>query len=237
MPKSAKIQTSLVITIVASLFLGAVGYAAATRLMDYKKVVNETPNIDAPISTPTLVNKTPTTPPTTDETANWKTFENEDFTVNHPSDWKTDDRVSNGYERIKIYKGEYQIEFLLNPGPTGGASCYYTDSAEYKKEGAYKNGQGVVLCDGGGKFKQINANNETFRRVVLPLKDDVIYKNNMYWPINAKSKGELTNSYNMLFFKEGEHAALNITYVSPLKFDQKIIDQMDEILATFRSLN
>ena len=43
MQKAAKIQTSLVITIVASLFLGAVGYAAATRLMDYKKVINETP--------------------------------------------------------------------------------------------------------------------------------------------------------------------------------------------------
>jgi hypothetical protein len=89
----------ILIVIIIALVAVAGAYYFGTLKRDALPIPTQTPS---PIATNTPIQVLPTTKPTTDPTASWKTYSNGEFSFKYPNTWNI--------EGIKIYKADRSIE-------------------------------------------------------------------------------------------------------------------------------
>lgn len=186
---------------------------------------NQQPNTVLPSASPTQVEVSPTIQPTTSPTTNpiinWKTYTNKilKYTIDYPSDWSINileaelPISTENSQKLVIYKGQYRLTIVW-PSAYGPGICLFDDESRVgaPEIASYCEGKYIEFTSNSGK--------NTHRRLVKPE----AFNDYQQWQVYTKEKTYFVTVPPTMFFAPLDH-----------KVDQ--IYLMDQILATYKSIN
>ena len=187
-----------------------------------------------PSPSPQLVvsSPSPITSPSTelDPMAGWKTYNNSRFnySIKYPPEWNIDSSQAENYNQetgqsaeLTIYKGKYKLRILW-PAAYGPGICLFDDQS---RDGAPEM---ASYCE-GEYVEFTNQSQSVHRRLVNP-KSNVAETGIVYdeaeWEVYTQ---ESNNKYFV--------TVPPIRFTAPLQYQQSSIKIMDQILASYQSLN
>lgn len=205
------------IVLIMILFLGGV-YTLSLRSKSVENKQHLPSVTNNPLPTAT------TTPPLSDTTKNWKTYTNPNpkYTIKYPSGWQVDSSkavITQDNQQLFLTiagKGDYKFSVYM-PSGWGPGVCLFKGDPPFNGPG----GDEVL-----GDYVEIESPYYLFRRTVDPRRKDT-QKGEASWSICQKER----NSTEFNYFTNATVLSI-LEYKTPLNYDQKIIQEMDEILRT-----
>ncbi len=162
------------------------------------------------------ITATPSPSPTTDPTAGWETYEQNGYSIKHPSDW-TISSIPFGFA---VVNGNYKINIEAANPAYGPGICIFSDSPDFSNP--YPDDPILAASKCPGDFVEIKGlNGAVFRREASP---------------STTPEGILSGSWS-IFVKDDQGNFVTVPpigYTIPVpNYDKGTILIMDQIVSTF----